>query len=87
MYEFITAVADKYLDYISQKIEKTTDEGMKLLYSYVILCQKYHQFYKTMQEGNHVMQELIVSEWMPVFYALNKMNYFEIFMNSIDKEY
>ena len=60
--EFSVAVASNYLDFVKRKLQNAKDEGIQLLYSYILLSRRYHQFYNAMQVGDLVLQEVIAAK-------------------------
>ena len=55
-------------------MEASTDEGLKCLYSFILILRIYRQYYKAMRAGDRIMQEKIIGNWIGVFDTLSKQN-------------
>jgi hypothetical protein len=76
-----------YLEFLDDNSWSANNKYRQMIKSFVKTGRKFRRYWSAIRNGDRQSQELIFNEWMGVFSLLNKHNYLEICLNSIEKEY
>jgi hypothetical protein len=85
--EFPILMAQCFIDFLSDSKWKDTHPIRLYLVNYCVLCRKFRLFWNSIRSGDRLTQEFILNEWIGIFSMLNKKNYLEIALNTIDRNY
>ena len=63
------------------------NNARKMILNFVQMTRKFRSYWNAVRCGDRIIQEKIFIEWLGIFVLAGKSNYFEICLNSIEKEY
>ena len=69
---FFVSITIAYIDYLSKSLHNSSDKGIMILYSFILISRFYWKYYKVMRTGNRIAKENIMCDWIWVFTCLER---------------
>ena len=70
---------------LEDMVSKSTDEGRKLLVSYIISVRDFKMYCESIRVGDRLCQEYYVLQFIGCFLILKKHVYVELCLNAIER--